>query len=359
MDRRRCCVAHWTETLDTVDDVDKLLEQFGIEQVDKAAGNPLDDDGFDKAVRLWLREFLRTVRTAEATKLKQAIRKLDVDWAKLTARQTEQKISAAAKVAIGISPKIFTEIGKIVERRAAKMVTAAAKATSARYDLGVVPTTNVVDKQVLRHMRTSQTLFVRDEYGRRAEQFSAKARNIVAGGVRDGFDRKQIAELLDTQLTAQGLARSRNYYDTVASIYAARARSYGSLRAFQAAGIVNARWVSVLDEVTTEICRFLDGKIFTVEGSLQKFEEAAAGEPEDVAQVQPFVQQGKDADGNSIMYYKQGEERITVAQIDEPGFGTKDKIGTYSQEMTEAQLEAAGISTPPAHGRCRSVIEPA
>jgi hypothetical protein len=42
--------------------------------------------------------------------------------------------------------------------------------------------------------------------------------------------------------------------------------------------------------------------------------------------------------------------------VDEPAVGLRDEVGRYSRALSPAQLEAAGVTVPPLHGRCRSTI---
>lgn len=106
-------------------------------------------------------------------------------------------------------------------------------------------------------------------------------------------------------------------------------------------------------------CRFNHGRRFSVAGSLQKFQQvAAADDPEAVVEIQPFMQTGRDDDGE-FLYYKSGGERVQVARIEESAVGLVDAVGKYSSALSNQQLESAGLATPPLHGFCRSRLLPA
>ena len=101
----------------------------------------------------------------------------------------------------------------------------------------------------------------------------------------------------------------------------------------------------------------MHGREFTVENAMQRFEDVeAASDPEAITSLQPWVQVGADDDGNQVLFYKRGDRRHVVAQVDEPAVGQLDRVGRYSRALSTDQLEAAGVVVPPLHGRCRSTI---
>jgi hypothetical protein len=117
------------------------------------------------------------------------------------------------------------------------------------------------------------------------------------------------------------------------------------------------RFEAVLDEVTSEVCRFMHGKVFTVEHAMDRFRDVErARDPERIRDVQPFVEVGADPEGNQVLFYERGGRRRAVAQVDEPAVGERDEVGRYSRALSPPQLEAAGVTVPPLHGRCRSTI---
>jgi hypothetical protein len=139
--------------------------------------------------------------------------------------------------------------------------------------------------------------------------------------------------------------------------FANRGRTYTQLAAFDEADVERYRFEAVLDEVTSEVCRFMHGKVFSVERAMKRFREVErARDPERIQDLQPWVQVGADDDGNQVLFYERGDRRRVVAQVDEPAVGERDEVGDYSRQMSPDQLEAAGVTVPPLHGRCRSSI---
>jgi hypothetical protein len=107
----------------------------------------------------------------------------------------------------------------------------------------------------------------------------------------------------------------------------------------------------------SKICRFMHGRDFSVERAMQRFDEVErAPDPEAISDLQPWMRVGADPDGNQVLFYERGGRRHVVAHVDEPAVGRADQVGRYSHALTNDQLEAAGVSVPPLHGRCRSTI---
>lgn len=216
------------------------------------------------------------------------------------------------------------------------------------------------DKIIVRFARDSQTAFVADEYGRRGERFSALTRTLVARGLAQGLDSTDIAEDLQKTLEQVGVDRSLWYWRMIASVQMSRARSYGQLRSLKEAGIDRYVFTAVLDERTTEQCRFLDKTVFSVARSLERFERTAElKDPTDLFNLQPFLRTGKGQDGKGVLYYMAQGVRQSVAIVDKAGYGSKDTVGEYTSLVTTAQLQDLGLCTPPLHELCRSIILPA
>lgn len=103
----------------------------------------------------------------------------------------------------------------------------------------------------------------------------------------------------------------------------------------------------------SNICRALDGKVFYTREAIAKLEQVARAEaPDAIKDLQPFVQDGKDEEGNPILYANQGGARVQVARVVESGAGKRDERGKYQGMLNEAKLSSMGITIPPFHGHC-------
>lgn len=344
----------------TVDDI--LARLFRVD-VSKAL-NPLDDSDYLIIVGRLTRALVGVTKEDEAKSLNKALGMLDVNWANMTEAGRDKVISAAQTVIKATPAGIVKPVVHELTVAAPKIVTPSKKGTvatlPAKFRANVNVSFELRDKRITDHMARSQALFIRDEYGRRSERFSVLARDIVAEGLDKGLGRDDIAEDLDRRIRASiGLEKSRDYWNTIAGVFTNRSRTWGQLSSYQDAGIKQFIFSAVLDEVTTDQCRSLDGQVFTVDKGIEKYEAVEdANDGEAVKDLMPWIQKGTDEDGNEILYVKNRDgERKVVANVRESAVGTKDKIGKYDFQMSVAEIEAVGCFMPPLHGKCRSTVQ--
>lgn len=324
------------------------------------APNPLTRAGFDKTVIGLMKEMAGVAAPAEKAGLEGALQKLDQDWATQTPEQRSAAIRAANKVYVGLTENVGPKIGKIVLTKGPPIIEGVKVAVKYRDDLKITPHLNAVDARQIEATANQQANFVRDEFGRRSERFSAVARGIVSTGLRDGWDRYEIGARLSEVLNDTSARRADSYWRLVASVFVSRAHSYGTLSSFDEAGIERFEFIAVMDEVTTDVCRFMNGKVFSVGRGLKRFSEVEqAQDPESVTNLQPWVTTGKDENGNKGLFFKQDGARQLAANIVSSAVGAQDASGSYSNELSADSLQAKGISTPPLHGHCRSTVVPA
>ena len=231
----------------------------------------------------------------------------------------------------------------------------------ARYALIISPTsTNTVDSRLLELVIRSQTNFVRNSLGVRMKTLGEKARQVVSSGLESGLGRKEVARNLAGMAHAELVGRATSYWDVVAGAFIGSGRSASQMSAYAEAGIHRYVIEAVLDEHTTEICRFLHGKTFRVEDALSRLERAAALEdPMEIKSLQPWVRDGtSDKDGHRWLYAGQGSERKPVVEVLRGGFGSRDVRGEYGRCLSDRQLADLGVSLPPFHGLCRTTTVP-
>jgi hypothetical protein len=213
---------------------------------------------------------------------------------------------------------------------------------------------NALDRRIVDHLRTSQSTYVRDEYGRRHAAFGQRARGIVSDGLERGLGRVDIAR--DLEVAARNIIAGRNsfYWEVVASSFIGQGRSFAQLSAYAEAGIERYRIEAVLDERTTEVCRFLHGKTFTVGSGLRTFERLE-DHPESLRDLAPWVREAVDSQtGHKVLFVEQGGRRRAITEVTRSGFGSRDDRGEFGRSLTEQQLLDHGIGFPPYHALCRS-----
>lgn len=337
--------------------VDFVLEKVYRVRLNKVL-DPLDPKDFAVIEERFARALRASVRGFEAGAMNDAVKALDVDWVKMTATQRETVFRAADAALASIPNNAVMPAIRVVGKHAQHMAVLTRRGVKDRYGLRIGVDLTTVDKRILDHAAKSQANYIRDEYGRRRAGLSKEARKIVSQGLGEGASSTTIARRLDVSLSAKGINRSRWYWDTVASNTASRARSYSSLSSYKEHGIQRYIFDAVLDEVTTPQCRFTHGKVFSVEVTLNKFNEVAQNpDPQAVTTIQPWVRLGKDPNGVEQLFIP-GEPRTVIADVKRNAVGTKDDVGAYNQRLSDIQLLARGVAVPPLHGGCRSRIVP-
>lgn len=122
------------------------------------------------------------------------------------------------------------------------------------------------------------------------------------------------------------------------------------------AGIERYRIEAVLDERTTDICRFLHGKSFSVRRGLEAFEKVEAN-PDAIKELSPWVHEATSGrSGRKALYVERGGERVAITEVTRSAAGSRDDRGEFARSLSERQLTNLGVSLPPFHGMCRSVV---
>ena len=333
-----------------------LLEGVALS---KAAPKILTRSGFDAVVRELIGKLSGVTRGPDAAALRKGAKRLNVRWDNLTAAQRERVIVAAAAGLRAIPKIIVPKVEEILKPNLARIVSATKAATASEHALVLVADLSAQDKRVVNFAASSQGSYITDQYGERATAYEKRARDIVAKGLEKGLGRDDIGEMLAEELTGPMLGRADSYWDVVASTHVARARAYGQIASYSDAGIEKYAISAALDEVCCILCRFLNGKEFTVESSLDRYNEVEdSDDPYAVTTMQPFLRVGSTDDGDRFLYVNgPGGKTHHVADVLEDATGERDDDGRYGREASEAKLQELGVSVP-AHGRCRCLTVP-
>lgn len=340
-----------------LDACNDILKAMGLEPLAKAL-DPLDRRDFLVIVERLAQTLTRKTASTEAAAMKAAMQALDVDWANLSAAASERAVHAASIALDAAKRGALPVVRQEFELRAPRIVGDTRAATRTRFDLNIEASLSEFDQSIADHLRKSQTAFVTDAYGRRSEAFSAMAREKVAQGMEQGLGRVDIAADLQRMTGAAALNRGADYWRVVSSAFMGRARAATQVSAFADAKIERYRWVSVLDGKTTIQCRFMDGKTWSTARAMDTLKSVVeSAEPEQIRNLQPWMEKGKDEDGNTILYYKNLDgSRHVVADVIRSGVGRADDRGEFKARMKDGDLESAGMSCPPLHRTCRSLI---
>jgi SPP1 gp7 family putative phage head morphogenesis protein len=342
-----------------LDAADRLLAEYGFAPLEKAERNPLKPSGFDAIVLDALGTLKKAAKPGEQEALKSMLQQLERQWGGLSAAERTTAIDQAAKSYLKIARDVAPKVAPLIKNQASAVVLATKMAADAEFKLGIHPNLDAADMVAVTFTAASQANFIRNQYGVRVARYSQLARDIVADGLEKGLDRHDVGENLSKAFYQTDVARSDAYWRVIASTFVARSRAYSTLRSFDEAGITAFQFEAVMDEVTTEICRFMHGKVFPVAQAMKTMMDTESdADPESVVERQPWVGQGKTEDGTMALFYKSQGQRKLVCRVDSPGYGSVDKAGTYSHGMSNQQLSTAGMTTPPLHGHCRSTLVP-
>jgi len=321
--------------------------------------DPLDPAGFARIVTRLQHDLSGATAVDEADALRRAIEALDVDWTRLSPAGRDAVVRAAREAVAGVADHAMPRVRQLFEARGPAIYGDSRSSASRRFGFDLSQTLSLRDLAAERFVRESNVHFVRDTYGRRADELSSTAREIVARGLEEGRGSSEIAGDLADAL-GDRVMRGDSYWQTVAMQFANSARTYSQVNAMRDAGIQTLVFEAVLDEVTTDICRFMHGQVFSVPVAGAQLDRLASLEnPDDVVNVAPWYREGTDPDGNRVIYFERADgSQTTVAQIERSGRGTSDDTGEYSNAMSAAEMQASSVPYPPLHAKCRSNVVP-
>jgi hypothetical protein len=312
--------------------------------------------GFDEAVALLASRLRRSASVSEKAAVAAALRGLDIDWGRsnpeVRRRLIEQSLVEAGRKLAMVPTKIETRLGD-----ALPSIFRAGKRDVRRFVPKVGIRLTAVDEEAIRAMRSSAALFVTDEMGRRVDSFGEAAKDIVAQGMEAGWGRKEISEKLAAAANGK-IAKGGAYWDVIAGAFVGRARSWSQLIGYDQAEISRYRVVAILDQATTQICRFLDGQVFDVREGLNALgRERTLSRPEQIKESNPWVRERRGEDGKRQLYVTRDGQRVPIATVERAGSAIDDR-GEFSGAMGERDLVNVGLGPPPYHGLCRSTTVP-
>lgn len=320
--------------------------------------DPLSRGGYLRIVAQVRRALEAAAGEGEAEAVAEALRVLDVDWANLSGAARTATVEAA-RLAIGSAPaRAMPRIDAVLRATGPRVMGESRASAIRRYDFTIGTSLSQRDRQAERYARISTSNFIRDHYGVRRDELAAVARETVARGLEQGLGREAIAHDL-SRVLGDRVMRGESYWQVVAGQFTNSARTFSQVGAFQDAGVTAYEFAAVLDEVTTDECRFYDGQVFPLSTAVAARDQLSTlSDPDDVYRVAPWVRSGRGEDGSRILYVDRGNGREVIATIDRSGVGARDDRGSYSGSLSGAALAAATPPMPPLHANCRSTIQP-
>ncbi len=335
---------------------DDLLAHLGVPV--RKAFIVVTPRGFDATVSRIAALLRRLARKPEIEAVKQAVAVLDVDWRALTAAQRSQLVRRALTEAGRAVQSVHAQVREPLGRAASDVVSAT-RSDARRRGLAIAADFNAVDRRAVAYAVRANSLFVRDEYGRRLDAFGAEAKGLVAAGLEGGLGRDEIASDLARAANAAMVQRSASYWDIIAASFVGESRSLSQISSYAEAGIERFVLSAVLDEHTTDTCRFLDGKVIQTSDALHMLDRMESSEdPSAIKQIRPWVRERLGDGGKRTLVVDRDGERGVLAVVERSGVGTRDDRGEFSHTLSGRDLAPAGIGFPPFHGLCRTTTLP-
>jgi SPP1 gp7 family putative phage head morphogenesis protein len=322
------------------------------------ATDPLTPAGYLLISEQVAKRLARAAAGAEAEAIADVIDELGFDWAELSPAAAVAAMKAVnTAIADSYTKRVLPKISDILQVEGPRVMRGTKSSVIARERIKIATSLSQRDLKAEEALRTSQLNFIRNSAGERADALSQKARELVAAAMAKGLGTDKIGQDLADFFEAD-IPRPESYWKVVADSFVNRARTASQIYSYAEVGIETFELVAVLDEVTTDICRMLDGKTFSVATAGKLLDSLAdLDDPEKVKYAQPWVRKGKDENGHTHLYVPHADGTLTsIAKIDRSGVGSLNDRGTYSKALSEAELAGLGVLIPPFHGRCRTTL---
>ena len=200
--------------------------------------------------------------------------------------------------------------------------------------LAIEPSFSTVDQQAVDSIRESQLFWLKDHY-------DADTLEAIRGSGLDeilGSEGKDAALIVKAHADkAFGVGKfkaARGYFEAVAVNAATTSRVVASVMEMDKIGVTHYEIMNPMDERTSEICRFMNGKVIEVRTAVEMVNDLlAANTPDEVKAIHPWHNNLADALKGAA-------------------------VGVSGAKLTnQAGIREAGLALPPYHGRCRSTVD--
>lgn len=340
--------------------IDDVLWTLGLESLVAKARppSPLTPRGFTRLTRALVAAISNAVDGFYESAMVAVVAELQRRWTVLTEEQRSEVFTQVYRTYTQRVLQGIERLTSVFGQHATTIISTTRAASGTQFSLPFNDTFNALDLEVARHLRSSQALFVRGANGRVAEALSARAREVVARGLERGFDSQDISVELARELRGEEGRRRRDYHRMLSEVFVGRARTYGVLRSFEAAGITRYEHRAVLDEVTCNVCRFMHGRSFEVRVSLGQYQQVADSPAEEVANIQPFLRTFRGPNGSTSIGVRTAEGVTNIADVLESGVGRVDATGSFRSRMSDDRIQRLGCGCSPFHPYCRCTQVP-
>lgn len=314
-----------------------MFDALGIVNLKKAkAVDPTSIRGFITLEELLARKLTKAT-AADTAQAQAAIDQImaDENLSKLSARAQKTLTRKVIKVVEDYGAKVGPTAHPIIQAATrdiyarTKTITAKTIPASAAFELK--------DERAIKALTQYQGLWVRSHF---RDETTLKAQDIITRNLEgQGGSRIEAGKLLAEALGSE--LGDANYWRTVASANLSNGRTFSQLQSYKETEIEEFEFFNPMDERTSRICSALHGMIFSVEVALSQFAAMSQAQSVDeLKDIAPWVS------------YSDKSKEFSILRG-----GVRESLGKADDLEAEA-LAAKGVTKPPLHGRCRSLILP-
>ena len=235
-------------------------------------------DYYDRIAKMLANLLLRNWDRSTREAIKAAIRMLKSGEGKIKKAEIDRMLRDLARrlgvnFAAKMDERLFTFIVEVYTH-------------SQREILGVQPVFNLTDNRAIQWLQENHVYWIGRYYD---TQLADKIRQLARQILDEGMDREAAGKHIQVNFREQ-FKKSTAYWEGLANHVTTRAREFGRTEAYVKAGIKYLKFVAVMDQRTSRICRALHGKVFPVAWAVRTRDKLiAARKPDDVKKIAPWI----------------------------------------------------------------------
>jgi len=196
-------------------------------------------------------------------------------------------------------------------------------------------TFKVIDNKAIDYLKSSDNFYV----GKIYPEYSTEINKAIRETIFDqGLGAKDAAEAIRDVVKEEYAEKYFYRYERIARTSSNRVRNWSRTFAMSEEGIENVEFVALLDERTSEICKHLNGTIWTLSKTVEHLEKVMEAGEQNLPEASPFP---KIDDLFTVDY----------DTIKDDDFETQQTFLKDTDTLTEE-----GIAVPPMHCNCRSLL---
>lgn len=331
-------------------DIDEVADHLEIDLL--KAADPLNDRDYLKMEAKAVRKIQKAYKGAskkDLGKIKKAIKAIDP-----SKPSTIKKFVKVTNDVLETLPvKAAEEIAPVLEETTSDMYKATKKSQLGKMvDKGNLKRGHGLnpfgtrDEQVVEMLNKNNEIFINEGISTQIESFSARSHKLLEVGLEDGLSRKALTKQLNGAFG--NTINNPHYWDIVGSSYMNRSRNWANLETFSEVGFEDYEILAILDERTSDVCKGLNGKRFSIKKQIQILEKASqSSDLGEFTSKLPWLSTRKGEDGIIEIGVKKPRSFKAVATLDN---GVGELTGPREK------LQRLGFAMPPFHGLCRTTV---